>query len=195
MSARALRGLCLQYLVASDSTHLDLALKQFETATNMTDRLGALSVVARYGDNESRQRLLDDFYQQWQHETLALNQWFQVQAGIPDAEAISRVERLLEHADFDLGNPNKLRSLIGVFSTANNVNFHRSDGAGYRLLADIVMEMDARNPQIAARLLAPLTKWRNYCEGQVQMKEQLARIAASPSLSPDVFEVVSKSLD
>jgi aminopeptidase N len=195
IAARSLRAVCLAYLVAGVSEYLPLAQAQFEQATNMTDRLGALGVIARYGDAASREAALDAFYEQWQHETLAVNQWFQVQAAIPDTDALSRIERLLEHPAFDMGNPNKLRALVGVFSTSNNVNFHRADGAGYRLLADIVLQMDARNPQIASRLLAPLTKWRNYCGRRDLMREQLARIAQSKSLSPDVFEVVSKSLD
>ena len=101
----------------------------------------------------------------------------------------------MQHSDFDLNNPNKARSLIGVFAANNPVNFHSIDGAGYQFLADMVLKLDAINPQIASRLLAPLTKWRNFAGRAELMQAQLQRLAASPDLSPDVFEIVNKSLD
>ena len=117
-----------------------------------------------------------------------------VQAARPDSGVLERVERLLQHPDFDLRNPNKVRSLVGTFAGQNPVNFHRADGAGYRFLTDVVIELDAMNPQIAARLLAPLTKWRNYRGRAELMKAELERLAGQGDLSPDVFEVVTKSL-
>lgn len=194
VAERSLRNTCLRYLVAAGPDSLPLAVQQFTAANNMTDRLSALNTIAHYGDDAARDSALAAFYEQWQHETLAVNQWFQVQAAIPDAQGLERVQRLLEHPAFDLGNPNKLRALIGGFSGLNTVNFHRADGAGYALLADIILEMDARNPQIASRLLGPLTKWQNYVGRQSLMRAQLERIAQSSSLSPDVYEVVQKSL-
>ena len=101
----------------------------------------------------------------------------------------------MTHDDFDLRNPNKVRALIGGFASNNPVNFHRNDGAGYEFLADVVVELDARNPQIASRLLAPLTKWRNYPNRAKLMCKALERIAAQAELSPDVFEVVNKALN
>jgi aminopeptidase N len=100
----------------------------------------------------------------------------------------------LDHADFDWGNPNKLRALVGQFANNNLVNFHREDGAGYQLLADVVAELDTRNPQVAARLITPLTRWRNYRSGGELMSAQLQRLADAPKLSKDLYEVVSKSL-
>jgi aminopeptidase N len=105
------------------------------------------------------------------------------------------VQSLMQHPDFDLNNPNKARSLIGVFAANNPVNFHSSDGAGYQFLADMVLKLDAINPQIASRLLGPLTKWQNFAGRGELMRSELQRLAASPDLSPDVFEVVNKSLD
>jgi aminopeptidase N len=97
--------------------------------------------------------------------------------------------------DFDLRNPNKVRALVGVFASQNPLNFHRLDGEGYRFLADIVAELNGINPQIAAGLLTPLTKWRSY-QGRAQlMCEQLRRLLALPEVSADVYEVVSKSLE
>ncbi|MFK7974549.1 MAG: aminopeptidase N [Halioglobus sp.] len=194
VAARSLRNVCLRYLVAADQDNTELAQAQFESASNMTDRLSALSTLAQYGATDVAEAAIEAFYQQWQHETLAVNQWFQLQAAIPDARGLERVQGLLEHEAFDFGNPNKLRAVVGVFSGLNHVNFHRADGSGYRLLADVVLQMDAKNPQIASRLLGPLTKWQNYKNTKDAMREQLERIAQTPDLSPDVFEVVSKSL-
>ena len=104
------------------------------------------------------------------------------------------MRRLLEHPDFDLRNPNKVRALVGIFANQNPVNFHRIDGQGYRFLGEIIVELNDINPQIAARLLTPLTKWRSYRGRAESMQSELQRIAAVPALSPDVYEVVSKSL-
>ena len=101
----------------------------------------------------------------------------------------------MQHPAFTLKNPNKVRALIGAFANQNLVNFHRADGAGYRFLADQVIVLNKLNPQIASRLLAPLTRWRKYdVSRQGLMKTELERILASGELSSDVYEVVSKSL-
>ena len=194
IAARSLRNICLDYLADADSDLLHLAQTQFTHANNMTDRLAALKVIAFRGSSEQADEVLDAFYQQWRSETLVVNQWFQVQASMPTGDGLARVERLMEHPDFDLKNPNKVRALVAQFANNNPVNFHRSDGEGYRLLTDVVIELNTVNPQIASRLLNPLTKWRNYKGRQDLMRAQLERLAAQPSLSTDVFEVVSKTL-
>jgi aminopeptidase N len=194
IAARSLRNRSLDYLCAAEAEFLSLAEAQFNAAMNMTDRLAALRCLAFYGDPAVRSRALDQFYADWKHEALVVNQWLQVQAAIPDADALSRVQGLLDHADFDLRNPNKVRALVGIFVNQNPVNFHRLDGGGYRFLGEIVAQLNDINPQIAARLLTPLTKWRTYRAREDLMKAELRRLAELPSLSPDVYEVVSKSL-
>ena len=96
--------------------------------------------------------------------------------------------------DFDIRNPNKVRALVGVFANLNSVNFHRVDGEGYRFLIDVVSELDSINPQMASGLLKPMTKWRNYKGRQELMRAELERLGANRDLSPDVFEIVTKSL-
>jgi aminopeptidase N len=194
IAARSLRNRCLDYLVAADSDLLTLAQAQFSGARNMTDRLAALRCIAFYGTEAERGPVLSHFHAEWRHEALVVNQWLQVQAAIPDAQALERVWRLLEHPDFDLRNPNKVRALVGIFANQNPVNFHRVDGEGYRFLREIVARLDGINPQIAARLLTPLTKWRAYRGRDALMKSELQQLLETPDLSPDVFEVVSKSL-
>ncbi len=194
VAARALRNVCLGYLVAADAGYLELAQQQFAQANNMTDRYAGLRELAFYGNDAQRAAALDSFYADWQHEALVVNQWFQLQAAIPDGVALERVRGLLEHRDFDMRNPNKVRAVVGVFAGQNPVNFHRADGEGYRFLGDIVSELNGSNPQVAARLLGPLTKWRSYRGRAEPMRAELKRLAALPELSPDVFEVVSKSL-
>jgi aminopeptidase N len=194
VARRSLRNVCLDYLVAGDTRYLEMATRQFNSADNMTDRLAALYVLGNYGDEGTREKALASFHRDWRHEGLVVNQWLQVQASLPDDAALARVKALMQHADFDIRNPNKVRSLIGVFSGQNPVNFHRADGEGYRFLADAVLELNGSNPQIAARLLAPLTKWRMYPGREELMKAQLQRLADADGLSPDVFEVVQKSL-
>jgi aminopeptidase N len=194
IGARSLRNTCLDYLALMGEEGLALAATQFADASNMTDRLAALQALASHGSPAQRDATLEWFYQDWQHETLVVNQWLQVQATLPAADTLERVQRLLLHPAFDSRNPNKLRALIGAFCSANPINFHRADGAGYRFLADRIAELDARNPQIAARLLTPLTKWRNYRGRGQLMRAQLQRLAALPEVSRDVYEVLEKAL-
>lgn len=199
MAKRSLKNLSLRYLLngAADDS-LTLIRNQFMEADNMTDRLSALSGLV----NDPRQEAvtiaaeaLDKFFQDWQHEPLVLNQWFQTQAACVLPGGLERVKALMEHPAFDFHNPNKVRSLIGVFCNSNPVNFHREDGEGYRFLADNVIALDKLNPQIASRQLTPLTKWRRYdLNRQKQMREELARVLAEPGLSRDTYEIASKSL-
>jgi aminopeptidase N len=195
IAARSLRNICLTYLVAADPKNMQLAVDQYRVASNMTDRLAALREIAFYADSDLRDSALAGFRQDWRDEVLVVNQWLQLQAAIPDALALSRVQALLDHTDFDMHNPNKVRALIGGFANHNPINFHRRDGSGYRFLGDIVIQLNGLNPQLAARLLTPLTKWRNYAGRAELMRTELERLAAEPALSPDVFEVVTKSLN
>ena len=137
--------------------------------------------------------LLDQFYQRWVDQPLVVNQWLSVQASNPQRGTLAHVENLMKHEAFNLHNPNKVRSLVASFCSLNPVNFHAIDGSGYCFLADQIITLD--NPQIASRLVTPLTRWKRYdTVRQCIMREQLQRIMDSGELSRDVFEVVSKSL-
>ena len=192
--ARRLRNLCLDYLALGSAEGLALAATQFREATNMTDRLAALQALAFHGRDDRSDAALQQFYRDWEHEPLVVNKWLQLQALVPVPDTLERVQGLLRHPAFDLHNPNKVRALIGAFANGNPVAFHRADGAGYRLLADKVTQLNALNPQLAARMLAPLTRWRKYRDRGEQMRAILVGLSALPRLSPDVFEVLQKSL-
>lgn len=193
---RSLKNLCLGYLLTTDEDALlALAEEQFNDADNMTDQQAALSLVVNSGFRDAGRRLLDEFHAQWHHEALVMNQWFAIQANDPWPGALERVQGLQEHPLFDARNPNKLRSLVAAFCAQNPVNFHAEDGSGYRFLADWIIKLNQQNPQIAARLLTPLTRWKRYPAAvQARMKAELSRIMSEPELSKDVYEVVSKSL-
>jgi aminopeptidase N len=199
VARRSLKNLALRYLsYAAAEDSLSLLQAQFSDADNMTDRLSALTTLINDPRPEAQTMAsasLARFYEDWNHEPLVLNQWFQIQSACALPGGLARVEALLEHSAFDLHNPNKVRSVIGVFCNSNPVNFHCKDGSGYRFLADQVLTLDKLNPQIAARLLTPLTRWRRFAEGPQQlMQAELARIMAEPGLSKDTFEIVSKSI-
>jgi aminopeptidase N len=143
-----------------------------------------------------RDKALRIFYRRWQHEPLAVNLWLQWQAVCYLPGALERVQGLLAHEAFDMKNPNKVRAVIGAFCGQNTAHFHAADGSGYRFLADKVIALDVVNPQIAARLLAPLTRWHKCpAANQEKMRAELQRILDSGRLSPDVFEVASKSVN
>ncbi|MEH6471878.1 MAG: DUF3458 domain-containing protein, partial [Halopseudomonas sp.] len=195
VARRSLQNAALSYLMALQQPRvLLLAQHQFESADNMTDALAALSLIAHSGFESERSQALQAFYQQWQHDSLVVNQWLSVQATSPCDDALEKVQQLMRLPLFDLKNPNRVRALIGVFCGQNAAQFHQLDGHGYRFLADQIIELDQLNPQIASRLLTPLTRWKRYDSArQALMKAELERIMAG-ELSKDSFEVVSKSL-
>ena len=193
---RSLQNIALSYLMLSEKPEvLAACVDQFENADNMTERLAALAVLVNSPFQEEQGKALAMFADYFKDDALVMDQWFSVQAGCPLPGGLERVHALMQHEAFTLKNPNKVRALIGAFANQNLINFHRADGAGYRFLADQVITLNALNPQIASRLLAPLTRWRKYGPArQVLMKAELERILASGELSSDVYEVVSKSL-
>ncbi len=193
---RALQNIALSYLMLSERSEvLTACQEQYRVADNMTERLAALAVLVNSPFETEKAEALVQFADCFQNNPLVMDQWFGVQAGCPLLGGLERVQALMEHPAFTLKNPNKVRALIGAFANQNHVNFHRADGQGYRFLADQVIMLNALNPQIAARQLAPLTRWRKYDPvRQVLMKAELERILVSGELSSDVYEVVSKSL-
>ena len=192
--ARRLRGIALGLLAAADpATGAELAKAQFDSADNMTDRQGALAVLASLGGAE-REEALAAFYERYRGDPLVLDKWFSVQSAAQRADTIDQVERLVEHADFAMANPNRLRS-IGVVFGMNQWAFNEASGRGYRFLADLILAADKLNPQVAARLMTPFGRWRRFDgKRQALMRAELERMLATPGLSKDLYEQVSKSL-
>ena len=196
IARRALKNLALSYLMKTGKPEqLERALTQFQDADNMTDSMAALALVVHSPYEKAAEVILEQFYLRWKNEPLVVNQWLSVQASNPSTGALNTVKQLMQHESFNMRNPNKVRSLISGFSSLNPVNFHAMDGSGYRFLADQIIELNNLNPQIASRLVTPLTRWKRYpADRQGMMREELQRIMDSGELSRDVFEVVSKSL-
>jgi aminopeptidase N len=199
VAARSLKNTALNYLMMLESPAWFAAARhQFERANNMTDESAALRALINNpcaGNVSLRDELVERFYQKWKHQTLVVEQWLSMQSAAPVADNLPRVKALIQHEAFDLRNPNKVRSVIGAFCNSNAVGFHAADGSGYQFLGDYVLELNKLNPQIASRQLTPLTRWRRYdSKRQALMKAQLQRVMNEPNLSPDVYEVVSKSL-
>ncbi len=194
VASRALRNTCLHYLMALENTEIySLAQAQFDGAGHMTDQAAALRAIAHSG-HPQRADVLERFYAQWQQEALVVDQWFNAQATAPGAGVLDHVKQLMSHPAFEFTNPNKVRALIGAYANGNPSGFHREDGAGYQFLADQVIALNAINPQIASRMVVPLTRWRRFeAPFGEQMKAALVRVSTQP-LSPDVFEQVNKSL-
>ncbi len=193
---RSLLNVCLGYLMARpDPQALSLCREQYANADNMTEVGAALRALVQSEYTDAADQALEDFHARWRHDPLMVDQWFSIQAACTRPGALDRVERLLEHPDFDYRNPNKLRSVIGVFANQNLVNFHAEDGSGYRFLAAHVLRLDALNPQVASRLLVPLTRWRRYgtARGE-QMRGAIDSILASGKLSKDVYEIAAKAV-
>ena len=194
MAERALKNRALAYLVATDqAAYHALASHQYHVANNMTDRLAAFAALA-HSNYPERNVLISDFYDQWKDQTLVLDKWFALQAMHPKQESLADVTALCDHPDFSLNNPNKVRALIGAF-TSNLVGFHRKDGAGYQFMADKIIALNAINPQVAARIAGTFNNWRSHAEPyRSLMLQQLERINNTSGLTKDVSEIVSKAL-
>ncbi|KWV94764.1 aminopeptidase N [Erythrobacter sp. AP23] len=192
--ARKVKTLVLAYAAAGDPAKAaELAAHQYERADNMTDRQGALMVLAGL-DSAERTGKLIDFYNRYQGNALVIDKWFALQASSLHPQAIEHVKALRDHPDFTLKNPNRVRSLYMAFA-ANPAAFHAADGEGYRMIADLILELDPINAQTAARFVPPLGRWRRIEEGRAKlMREALERIAQAPKLSRDTFEQVTRSL-
>ena len=194
---RALRNVCLAYLLERDSDAARLiALRQFKTADNMTDQYAALAALANVQAAVCPQRdeALAAFYARWQHEALVVDKWLAVQAGSRRPDTLATVQALTTHPAFDAGNPNKIYALIRNFG-ANLVRFNAADGSGYAFMADRILALHDKNPQVASRLARSFDRWQKFDAGrQAHARAALERIRLHDGLSRDVLEVVSRAL-
>jgi aminopeptidase N len=192
---RALRNILLDYLSLLPAGVM-LAARHFETATNMTDRAAALTVLAhRHDGSPEAVKALAGFEARYGADPLVMDKWFQIQASVPGPKTVERVRALTGHAAFSMANPNRVRSLVGTFSSANQTGFHRADGEGYRFFAQTVLEVEKRNPQVAARLATALRSWRSLEPGrQAKAREALLAIAGAENLSADLRDIVERTL-
>ncbi|KPK09928.1 MAG: aminopeptidase [Acidithiobacillales bacterium SG8_45] len=193
---RMLRNQALSLLLETeDADVIAMALDQYRNTDNMTDRIAAVNGLANI-DCPERLTVLDEFHQFAHGDALMLDKWFAVQAASHLPGTLAAVERLMQTAEFDVTNPNKVRAVIGTFCHRNLVRFHAADGSGYRFLADQVIELNRINPQIAARLVGAFNRWRKYdSQRQALAKTELERVLETPKLSKAVYEIVSRNLE
>ncbi|WP_392538681.1 aminopeptidase N [Legionella sp. 227] len=192
---RKLRNVCLWLMMkAKEAATLERCEQQFIAAQTMTDQIASFSLLVNSTNQGLREQVIEDFYKQWSKNDLVLDKWFAIQAMSELPETLTHVKVLLKHSAFCIKNPNKVRALIGAFCMGNPRNFHALDGSGYRFLTEMLVTLDKINPQIAARLANPFTRWKRYDQSRQElMREQLQQLAKL-ELSRDLAEVVSKSL-
>ncbi|MBI1866868.1 MAG: aminopeptidase N [Methylocystis sp.] len=192
---RALRNAALDLIAAGDAAvGAELAQRQFAHAANMTDKLAALSTISLI-PGDARDAAFAKFYAQYEGDALVIDKWFALQATIPEFETTERVIGLMRHPAFSLLNPNRVRAVVGAFANGNPTRFHAVDGSGYDLLAATVLDLDANNPQLAARLLSALRSWRSLEERRrVRAERTLRRILDRSPLSPDVADIATRAL-
>ena len=193
---RALRNCVLGYLMQVEAVGPTLAWQQFKQASNMTDKASALSALVNCPAAQTFcHQALESFEHEYADETLAMNLWLQIQATSKLINGLDRVKALMAHPAFSINNPNKARSLLGAFCSANPINFHNKDGSGYLFLQQQIIALNALNPQVAARLVTPLTRWKKLPEPNRQlMRDALKQIASHDGLVKDIQEIVTKSL-
>ncbi len=193
---RALKNACLDLLAMSGKPDaIGVAERQYESADNMTDRMGALAALALH-DVPARARCLEDFYRTYESDPLVVDKWFALQASIPEPGTLPRVQALTAHPAFSFANPNRVRALIGAFAHSNQTQFNRPDGAGYEFVAATVVDLDPRNPQVAARLLSAFKSWRALEPARRGKAEAaLRRVAGLETLSRDVKDIVTRMTD
>jgi aminopeptidase N len=199
MGKRSLRNASLALMACligtpGDGDEIALLKTHFDEATNMTDQIAGLAMLSNH-DIPERKVAIDSFFDQWKHDPLVIDKWFTVQAMSSIKSVVESVNDLYGHPDFTMKNPNRARSLVGAFAAGNQWGFHRADGAGYRFLADRVIEVNSLNPQVASRLVSAFNSWRRFDgDRQALIKGELERILATEGLSNDVFEIVSKAV-
>jgi aminopeptidase N len=192
---RALRNVCLDLLAATGGDDaIKRAMRQYESADNMTDRVAALATLAQH-DRPERTAALDDFHRRYASDPLVVDKWLSLQATIPERGTLDRIRALTEHPAFSFANPNRIRALIGMFAQANHTQFNRPDGAGHDFVVDTVLSLDARNPQVAARLLSAFKSWRVLEPIRRRHAEAaLRRAAEAEGLSSDVHDIARRAL-
>lgn len=196
LTGTALHMLCLDARRSGDAVWPGRAYQAFKDAANMTDRFNALSALVNSGHPLASDALAR-FHALFKTEALVLDKWFALQAGATDrgGQILPAVKQLMQHPDFQLQNPNRARSVIFSFCSGNPGAFHRADAGGYRFWCERVLELDAINPQVAARLARALDRWKKLAEPyRSAAREAIARVAARPDLSNDVREVVTRAL-
>ena len=193
--ARKLKTQALVYLTPADPAEAKRRAKaQFDAADNMTDRQGALMALCGL-DGPERDAALAAFHARFAGNALVIDKWFSLQAGSLHPRALEHTKALRLHPDFTMTNPNRVRALYMAFAS-NPQAFHAADGEGYRLIADLILELDPLNSSTAARFVPPLGRWKRMEPGRAAlMKGELERLAAEPSLSRDTREQVTRSLD
>ncbi|MBT9289098.1 aminopeptidase N [Prosthecodimorpha staleyi] len=192
---RSLRNMALELLLLVGGPDAEArVVAHYEAADNMTDRYAALSALVLNGSTAAG-AMLADFYRRFEGDSLVIDKWFVVQAMAPVAATLDRVRALTGHPAFSFTNPNRFRALVTTFATGNQTQFARADGAGFGFVADMVLDMDKRNPQVAARLLSAFRSWRAL-EGRrrAQAEVELKRVAAAPGLSRDVADIAARCL-
>lgn len=195
IAQRKLANCALLYLAKSDKALANqLVEKQIKTANNMTDHLAAL-VAANDGQLDCRETVMADFDDKWHENGLVMDKWFTLQATLSTDSILDNINELLNHRSFDYNNPNRLRALVGSFVSANSYHFHAIDGSGYQFLTDQLIKLNSQNPQVASRLITPLTQFKRLDATRVALiKTQLQRLLAIENLSLDLFEKVTKAL-
>jgi aminopeptidase N len=192
---RALKNAALDLLATAGASAIALAARQYHQATDMTDRTAALATLSLHAVPE-RQAAIDDFYRRYSADPLIIDKWLSLQAAIPEVATLDRVRTLTRHPAFSFANPNRVRALVGAFAQANQTQFNRGDGEGYRFLADVVVQLDPKNPQVAARLCTAFRSWRALeAVRRTSAEAALRQVAAAPNLSRDLSDIVARSLD
>jgi len=196
IARRALSNVCLRYMGAlDDAGSRALAIAQFEHADNMTDTIGALAAL-NDSDSQERDELFARFESTWREEPLVLDKWFALEARSARVDTLTRVKRLLAHPRFNVRNPNRVRALVGAFALGNFVRFHAPDGSGYAFAADQILSLDKINPQLASTIAGAFNLWKRFLPPRRALMEgALRRIARASRLSPDVTEVVGRTLE
>lgn len=196
-SAQAGRRLalrCMHLLCAADASHFELARTRYQTATCLSDRLSALTCLVHGIDSEAQPELAD-FARRFRDVPTVMDKWFAVQATRPTLGAVEQVDSLCRHAAFNWDNPNKIHALLAGFALRNPRAFHRSDGAGYRMVADAIIRLDSTMPQVAARLAGAFAPWMRLEPVRMQlMRAELHRLQSTLPISVDLEDIVSRSL-
>ena len=184
----------LKYLILIESSIGIQIAKKITASKNMTLSIIGLKSLC-LANNQLALNYLNDFYKKWKNNHLVIEKWFEMMSTLNiGSQGLNLIKHLLKHKDFDYKNPNKLRSVLSTFQRENVLLFHANDSSGYKFVSEQVAIIDKSNPQAAARLVLPLTRFKNYsCERKNKIKDVLKSIN-KPFISNDLSEIIEKAL-
>ena len=193
---RPLLRVLLEALCTIDNKFAKNITEELYNSKIMEIKIMGLIACIKYNHSSST-KLLKNFYNEFQNDKILLEKWFQIKSSYNNLyfDGINSVKSILKDKNFEYKNPNFVRAIISSFQNNNIELFHSRDDSGYKFVANQIITIDKINPQIAARVITPMTNISKFNYNTKKRMKRYLKIILNSNPSNDVFEVISKSLN